>query len=163
MKKLMHSLRGRQGGASIQAVVLILVISMLFSVTLAYASLLSVISATKEDTQRVLDSFLIENATQIYDSVRQGSNRTAMREYTAQFEQEICVELGLEKSGNLLYTKGKEIIYCYANLLTTNLKNDTLELKADFELILPVRFAGREWTQLHIPLEVRSLYMLKAI
>ena len=163
MKKIIHILKSKQGNSCFHTAIVVLVLVMIFSVVLTYASLMTIVSTTKEDTQRVLDGFVIENATQIYQSIKKGNNSTTANEYNERFQALICVELGLDNSGTMLYNEAidKEIIYYYTNPLTTNLKDDILELKTDFELIIPISFAGQKLFDLRIPLEVKSLYVLK--
>ena len=84
-------------------------------------------------------------------------------EYTDVFMLKLVNELGLEKNGNLVYHKGDsgEIIYHYTQPLTANLKDDTLTLTMDYELMLPVTFAGRRLADLRVPLQVTAAYVLK--
>lgn len=153
----------RRGVSYVRTCAAVLVITMLLSLVLAYASWMTIIQTTRADTQRVLDSFCIGKAKEIYGSIKQGNNRMVRGEYTDAFMEALTDELGLAKNGNMVYheSDNREVIYHYANPLTANLKDDTLTLTMDFELILPVTFAGRRLTDLRVPLQVGSAYVLK--
>ena len=136
---------------------------MIFSVIFTYVSLMITISRTREDTQRVLDSFIIENAAGIYQSVKNGNHRTLNSNYDTRFRNLVVAELGLTRVGNNAYhaTDSGDIIFHYNNPVTTNITNGVLELKTTFEIVVPVYFAGNKLFDLHVPLEVKSLYVLK--
>ena len=81
-------------------------------------SLMVTISRTRDDTQRVLDSFIIENASEIYVSVKNGNNTTLSTAYDVRFKTLVASELGLTQSGSAMYseTADKNIIFYYNNL-----------------------------------------------
>ena len=60
----------------IKTAVIVLITAALLSLVFLYASLMSIISSTKSNTERVLDSFVIENATFIFDSIKNGHDFT---------------------------------------------------------------------------------------
>ena len=136
---------------------------LLLSLVLIYASWMTVIQTTRADTQRVLDSFTIKKAREIYSSIKQGNNQMSRGEYTDAFMTELIEELGLAKSGETVYHKDDsgETIYRFSNPLISNLRDDTLTLTTDYELVFPVTFAGKRLTDLHVPLRVTSAYVLR--
>ena len=159
MKKIFN----KSGLSYIQTAVIILIAVMLFSVVFTYVSLMVTISRTRDDTQRVLDSFIIENASEIYVSVKNGNNTTLSTTYDTRFKALVASELGLTQSGSAMYseTADKNIIFYYNNPVTTNIRSDVLELSTSFEIVLPVSFAGNKLFDLTVPVEVNSLYVLK--
>ena len=142
---------------------MILVISMIFAAIFAYASLSSIVRKAKEDTQRVLDSFVIENAAEIYASIKNGNHDAIGREYSERFIDRLHTELGLSRQASVLYNRSMnhEVIFQFNDTLTGTVRNDVLELKTDFKIIVPVWFAGNKLFDLTIPLQVKSLYVLK--
>jgi len=151
-----------KGEAYVKAAVLILVICMVFSAVLTYASLMSMAAKTKEDTQRVLDSFIIENAEEIYNSVKNG-NHQATAAYSERLRVKLAEELGLSRTGNTLrhQDSNSAILFSYDNSLTSQITGGVLELKTNFDLVFPIEFAGQRLTDLRIPMEVKSLYVVK--
>jgi len=159
MKKIFN----KSGLSYIQTAVIILIAVMLFSAVFTYVLLMVTISRTRDDTQRVLDSFIIENASEIYVSVKNGNNTTLSTAYDTRFKNLVATELGLTQSGAAMYseTADKNIIFYYNNPVTTNIHSDVLELSTKFEIVLPVSFAGNKLFDLTVPVEVNSLYVLK--
>lgn len=163
MRRIHDLLHNRQGISYVKTAAIVLLFCLLLSLILTYASWMTMIQTTRADTQRVLDSFCIEKAREIYSSIKQGNNQMSRGEYTDAFMAELIDELGLAKSGETVYHKGDsgEIIYRFSNPLISNLRDDTLTLTTDYELVFPVTFAGKRLTDLHVPLRVTSAYVLR--
>jgi len=159
----LNALTDKKGNSSFWTAVLVLAICMIFSAVLTYASLMSAVRMARDTTQLTLDSFVIENAVGIYDSIKNGSNEVTLSQYDQAFTDRLTQEFSVVKSGSSLYNMGADggIVYAYKGPLTHTLNGDVLELKTTFELTLPVAFAGQKVTDLRIPLEARSLYVLK--
>ena len=151
-----------RGMAYIKTAAIILVISMLLSVMLFYAFAMSTVSRIRDDTQRVLDSFCIEKSIEIYSSIKNGNKQMASRIYTAEFMTRLVTELGITRSGNnAFYSKDGNIIFRYNAPLTANLIDDTLNLTMDYEIVIPVSFAGKTLVDLRIEQRVQSTFILK--
>lgn len=162
VQRSLPHLLNKKGMAYIKTAVIIIIISMLFSVMLSYASLMSTVSRVRDDTQRTLDSFCIEKAASIYGSVKNGSNQMVSGAYTDLFVRKVATELSLIKSGNTATNrKDNKIVFQVINPLTANLNNDTLSLTADIEVYIPVYFAGLNLTELRVPIKLESVYVLK--
>ena len=158
----MTKILDKRGMAYIKAAAILLVISMLFSVMLSYAFMMATVSRTRDDTQRVLDSFCIEKSIEIYGSIKNGNNQMASRTHTNDFMTRLVAELGITRSGNnAFYSTDGSIIFRYNAPLTANLINDTLNLTMDYEIVIPVSFAGRNLFDLRIPQRVQSTFVLK--
>ena len=142
--------------------VVIVFIAMLLALMLFYASLMSTVERARDDTQRVLDGYCIEKAAVIFNSIKNGHNQMASDVYTDEFMTKIAAELGLALTGNTAtHQSGSNIIFRYTNPLTANLNSDTLSLTTEFDVVIPVSFAGRNLTEIRIPLKVKSVYVLK--
>ena len=161
MKKKICS--NKNGSSYVWTSVFILVVVMIFSVVFTYVSLMITISRTREDTQRVLDSFVIENAEEIYQSVKNGNHTTLNNSYDEKFKNLIASELGLTRTATKMYsqTENNDIMFQYDNPVTTSIRNDVLELQTTFEIVIPIGFAGKKLFDFRIPLEVKSLYVMK--
>jgi hypothetical protein len=82
--------------------------------------------------------------------------------YTTEFMNRITRELWLARRGNnAYYESGGNIIFRYDNPLTANLREDTLTLTMDFEIVIPISFASQRFFDLRIPLRAESVYVLK--
>ena len=160
MIKIMKS---KSGASSVKTAILILAACMIFSAVFTYVSLMITITRTREDTQRVMDSFIIENAEIIYNSVKNGHNTTLSNTYTTRFRELVQAELGLTRSGTALFSesRGRRVMFHYNNPITTTIRNNTLELQTRYEIVIPITFAGMDITNVRVPITVRSLYVLK--
>ena len=156
-------LRCRKGASQVKVAVLVIAVAMIFSAVFAYVTLMITITRTREDTQRVLDSFIIENAEAIYNSVKNGNHTTLTTNYNTRFRELVAAELGLTRSGTLMYSEGasRNIIFHYNNPVTTNIRDGVLELQTRYEIVIPITFAGMDVVNVRVPITVRSLYVLK--
>ena len=77
-----------KGGGYITACVITIVIAMILSSVFFYAACITIIQNTREMTEEVMESFIIENAVLIYDSIKQGHDLTEKLNKNVQREQE---------------------------------------------------------------------------
>jgi len=156
-------LKDKSGDSSVKTAVLVLAVAMIFSAVFTYVSLMITVTKTREDTQRVMDSFIIENAEMIFNSVKNGNHSTLSNTYTTRFRELVRTELGLTQSGTNLYSEGanSNVMFRYNNPITTTIRNGVLELQTSYEIVIPVTFAGKTVTNVRVPITVRSLYVLK--
>jgi hypothetical protein len=159
---MIKALSNKTGGSYIWTVIIILAASMIFSAVFTYVSLMITVGRTREDTQRVLDSFVIENATGIYQSIKSGHHTTLSDFFDERFRTLVATELGLTQTGSAMFSEinDRNIMFHY-NPVTTSIRGGVLELQTRFDMAIPVSFAGNRLFYLHIPLEVKSLYVLK--
>lgn len=146
----------------VKSAVIVLILSMLLSVLLTYAGMVTILQTARDNTKLALDSFVTHNSIQIYDSLKQGNEETDILEENV-FENEIFSLFSLDIQGDTLYSvdeKGNisyymtipNVDFAYAN---------TLKLTASYTVTIPVRFAGKEITDLRIPQTVTAYYNLK--
>ena len=72
----MNPLKNKRGSSYFTPVVVILIIAMILSVVLYYATTKSTIETTRDNTKRVLDSYVMKNSIDIYNSIKQGNDFT---------------------------------------------------------------------------------------
>lgn len=142
--------------------VVTLLIAMILSIVLFYASASTIVQTTISNTRRVLDSFVMKNSIEIYQSIKQG------HDFTEDFDENFYIsrissELSLDKSKNLLYSYGEdgETVYSMTNPKVAYRVDNALKLKASYKLMIPVKFAGKKLFDLVIPLTVTSSLTLK--
>ena len=160
MKKILSSIKG---GGYISACAYTIVIAMIFSVVLFYAHCMTIIQTTRDNTELVLESFIIDNSVLIYDSIKQGHD---LMEYFDEkiYISEISSRFSLDIRGNTLYSNDEkgEMIYAMTNPYVTYKVDKALKLKASYTVMIPVRFAGKRLFDLHVPLTVTRSLTLKA-
>ncbi len=159
MKKVLNN---KDGGGYITACIITLVVAMLLSIILFYANCMTVIQTTRSNTERVLDSFIMKNSIDIYQSIKQGHN------FTESFDEDYYIsetsdELSLDYTTDTLYNYDDDgnRIYSISNLNVSYKVDKTLNIVAKYNLHLPVVFAGKEMFDLIIPVTITSSLTLK--
>ena len=158
MKKILQS---KIGGGYISACIYTIVIAMIFSAILFYASCMTIIQTTRDNTELVLESFIMKNSVLIYDSIKQGHDLTEFFDF---YISEISSRFSLDIQGDTLYNYSEEgeIIYKMTNPYVTYKVDKALKLKASYTVVIPVHFAGKRLFDLHVPLTVTRSLTLKA-
>ena len=160
MKKI---LLDTKGGGYITPCIITIVIALIFSAVLFYAQCMTIIQTTRDNTELVLESFIMKNSVEIYDSIKQGHDLT---EYFDEdfYVSEISSRFSLDIQGDTLYNYSEEgeIIYKMTNPYVTYKVDKALKLKASYTVVIPVHFAGKRLFDLHVPLTVTRSLTLKA-
>ncbi len=162
-------LKNDRGGGYFTPCVITIVIAMILSAVLFYAQCMTIIQTTRADTERVLESFIMKNSIDIYNSIKQG------HDFTESFDENFYVsqtssELSLDSDGDRLYNYGAdgEIVYAMTcPHVTYKCRQEfgdelqALKLKASYTVMIPVIFAGNHLFDLEIPLTVTRSFTLK--
>ena len=158
----MNPLNNKRGSSYFTPCVVILVIAMILSVVLFYATTKSTIETTRDNTKRVLDSYVMKHSIDIYSSIKQGSDFTEDIENSF-YISSVSLELSLDFDGEYLYTVGEDgdVVYRMTPPDVSFRTDRTLQLQADYELELPVRFAGEIIYWFTVPVTVGSSLTLK--
>ena len=98
----MQILKNKNAETYVSVCVLILAIVMIFSGIFVYASTVSLIDTSRENSKVVLDSFVTQNATRIYDSIKQGNDYTESVN-AAEFTYSLCDFCTLDETASMLY------------------------------------------------------------
>ncbi|MDD4492848.1 MAG: hypothetical protein PHV32_00615 [Eubacteriales bacterium] len=152
----------KKGISYVKTAVWVLIICMILSLVLTYASLMTLIQTAESNTQRVLDGFVTHNSKLIYESLKNGSDFTESLNKSF-YVSTVSDELSMDFSGNMLYYINEQgvVIYRIANPNVAYEWEDTLKLRATYDILLPVTFAGQTVAILRIPQKVVSYYNLK--
>ena len=158
----MNPLNNKRGSSYITPVVVVLILAMILSVVLFYAATKSTIETTRDNTKRVLDSYVMKNSIDIYNSIKQGNDFTEEIENSF-YISSISEELSLDYGTGYLYTVDGdgEIVYRMTNPTVTYKVDNTLKLQASYELQMPVWFAGQIIYWFAVPVTVTSSLTLK--
>lgn len=158
----MKQLHNRKGISYVKTAVWVLILSMILSIILTYASMMTLIQTAEYNTRRVLDGFVTQNSRLIYDALKNGQESNCVLNDNF-FVSAILDELSLDLNESSLYCKDDEghIIYQTSLPVISYEWDNTLKLGAAYTIILPVTFAGKTVTQLKIPQKVTAYYNLK--
>jgi len=146
----------------IKTAVIVLITAMILSLVITYASIMSVIRQTKGNAERMLDSFVIENSTLIYSSIKNGNDFT---EYINSYDfiNKFYLDCTLDNDGMFLYNKDDKgkLIYKLSNPDVSYTINNSLNLTCTLNVYFPMEFAGKKFTDLIIPIKVKTTYNLR--
>ena len=146
----------------VKTCVIILISAMVLSLVLTYASIMTIIQFTKSNAERVLTSYCIENSTKIYSSIKNGNDFTQFID--TDYFTDVFIKNGgtLDFDGIYLYNRNKNGSYVYRltipQIAFTN--ENTLSLTCTFDLLIPVEFAGKQFTELRILIKVKVNFNL---
>lgn len=69
-------MKNKKGEGYVSTCVMIVVICMLLSVFVTFAVAVNTVKTVERNSRVVLDSFVMQNSIEIYDSIKQGNNET---------------------------------------------------------------------------------------
>lgn len=146
----------------IKTAVIVLISAMAFSVVLTYASIMTIVQTTQSNTERVLESFVIENSTYIFSSIKNGNSFTSSIN-SNYFINRFYIDHTLDYEDNFFYNRDSKGSYVYRMTVpqTAFTVNNTLNLTCTFDLLIPINFAGKRITEMRIPIKVKTSYNLK--
>ena len=154
----MKLLKSTKAEGYITPCVLIIIFVMIFSIIFTYSASISKVNLMRENTKVVLDSFVTQNSTEIYNSIKQGNDYTEVIA-TEEFRTSLISFCTLEIENGMLYSydaDGKELYRITEPILTFRNENE-LELVVTYTISIPMWFAGTEFASANIPIEVTSI------
>jgi len=148
--------------AYIKTAVIVLITSMILSLILTYASVMTIVQTSKSNTERVLNSFVIQNTTLIYNSIKNGNTFIAAIDANS-FITQFSSDCTLDYKGGYFYNKDSKgsTIFRITSPQTTFTVNNTLNLTCVFDILFPINFAGKQVSEIRIPIKVKTSYSLK--
>ena len=152
----------KKGEGYISVCVLIIILCMILSVLTEAVAAVNVVKMTERNARVVLDNFVMVNAIEIFDSIKNGNDDTESidaQEYIDALA-EFCT---FEKSGGYMYALDSEKNEMYRISVPTVGFEDMNKLKiySSFTLYYPLYFFGVHVTTAQIPVTVISKYTEK--
>lgn len=154
----MKLLNSEKGEGYIVPCVFILIFAMIFTVIFTYSASVSKVNLMRENTKVVLDSFVTQNATEIYNSIKQGNDYTEAI-VAEEFRTSLISFCTLETDNGKLYSydaDGQELFHITEPTISFREANE-LELVVNYTLTIPLYFGGVEFPAVNIPIEVTSV------
>lgn len=154
----MKTLKNNSGYSYIYLCVIILFVSMLLSVLVMYLGLTAQVAIQKRDFKSKLDSYVAEYATDAFNAIKQGQSYEKYVDFV-QFERDSYMALGFESTAT-------EYVYDNGNCSVsrpkiTVLKGNGFGLTAEYTATFPIKWNGKTYTSLSIPVTITSYYKLK--
>lgn len=154
----MNILKNKKGEGYVSICVLILVIVMIFSGIFVYASVVSIVDMSRENCKVVLDSYVAQNATKIYHSIKQGNNYTESIS-TEDFIDSLTDFCTLDQTSTMLYSYDSDgnLIYLMSKPQMSFRQENKLEIVVHYTISVPIYFAGQNIDVANIPIEIVSV------
>ena len=154
----MKLLKSTKAEGYITPCVLIIIFVSIFSIIFTYSASISKVNLMRENTKVVLDSFVTQNSTEIYNSIKQGNDYTEAID-AEEFRTSLISFCTLEIENGMLYSydaDGKELYRITEPILSFRNENE-LELVVTYTISIPMWFAGTQFASANIPIEVTSI------
>lgn len=154
----MQILKNKNAETYVSVCVLILAIVMIFSGIFVYASTVSLIDTSRENSKVVLDSFVTQNATRIYDSIKQGNDYTESVN-AAEFTYSLCDFCTLDETASMLYCYDSEgnLTYSMTKPQMSFRQENELEIVIRYTISVPIYFACHKIDTANVPIEIVSV------
>lgn len=155
----MKAVKNRCGDGYISICAAVIILCMLISIFIAFASAVNIVKQTKRNSLVVLDSFVIKNSIAIYNSVKQGNDLTSAvntDEYISSFSSYNSLDL----SGNLLYCYNEDgdELYRLTKPMISFVQDSHLKIQVQYTIAIPLYFAGVKVSEAVIPINAVSKF-----
>lgn len=147
----------KRGEGYIQVCVMVLILCMLIAVCLTFASTVHTIRVVQRNAQIVLDSFVMENAILIYDSIKNGHDFTQHVDVDS-YQVMLAEYNSLSPSGNYFYHPTEDGTWDYriTKPQLTMMDGNALKIAASYTITIPLYFAGMQVSTVSVPVTVES-------
>lgn len=157
-KRIKQIISSKKGESYIYVCVLVLFISALVSAVIMYMGLMAQVQVQKRDVQMKLDNCVAEYAIEAFDAVKQGESLDRVIDLD-KLKQNAYTELGFNSyETNITYPNGN----CTMSRPTiTTLSGNGFGLTAAYTVSFPIKWGGRTFADLTVPITVTSYYKFK--
>ena len=149
----------KRGEGYIQTCVMTIILCMLLSVFITFAAAVNLIRIVKNNSLTVLDSFVIQNSIQIYDSLKNGTDLTESID-TDSYVTMLCEYSTLDNRGSIIYSYDEtgNVKYRLTSPRLDFSSENRLKITAGYTVYMPLYFAGIKVTEVEVPITVESKY-----
>lgn len=150
----------KRGEGYISVCVLLIVVCMLLSVFVTFANAINVVKMTERNSRVVLDNFVMQDAIEIFDSIKRGNSKNATIDRNA-YTDKLLNFCTFVKNGNYLYaydSKRQEIFKLSLPTMGYSDASGILKLYVSYNVYVPLYFCGTKVTTATIPIKVYSKY-----
>ena len=155
-------MKNKRGEGYVSVCVLLIIVCMILSVFVTFASAVNVVKMTERNSRVVLDNLVMRGAIDTYQSIKKGNDENALID-SQEYIDELCEFCTFEKAAHFLYHKdanGKaefRITYPQVGYSVTK----KLKIYASYTVYIPVYFCGIQVSTAEIPITVESKYTKK--
>ena len=152
-------MKNKRGDGYISACVMIIILCMLMAVFMTFAFAVNMIRISERNARIVLDSFVMKNSIEIYNSLKNGNDYTEFLD-NSEYISEFSSYNSLDLSGNLLYSydeDGNEL-YRTTKPRIVFTEEKSLKIAAEYSMTVPLYFAGVRVTEVTVPIKAVSKF-----
>ena len=149
-------LKNKRGEGYVQVCVLIIVICMILSVFVTFASAVNVVRLTERNSKTVLESYLMKNSIEIYDSIKQGNNDADSLNANV-YISDLADFCTFVKIGNYYYHRDENgrTEYYISKPTVGFTETGKLRLYVSYKLYVPIYFDNVKISTAQIPITVK--------
>ena len=149
-------LKNKRGEGYVKVCVLVIVICMILSVFVTFASAVNVVRLTERNSKTVLESYLMKNSIEIYDSIKQGNNDADSLNANVYISDlsDFCTFV---KVGNYYYHRDENgrTEYYISKPTVGFTETGKLRLYVSYNLYVPIYFDNVKISTAKIPITVK--------
>lgn len=152
-------MKNRRGDGYIGTCVMILILCMILSIFIEFVATVNVIRISERNARIVLDSFVMENSIEIYDSIKTGTDFTEVVD-VEQYISKYSEYNSLDFNENMLYCCGDDGEELYRQTIPTVrlIEENRLKIIAEYTITVSLYFAGQQVTEVTVPITVTSKF-----
>ena len=152
-------MKNKRGAGYIGTCVMILILCMILSIFIEFVATVNVIRISERNARIVLDSFVMENSIEIYDSIKTGTDFTEVVD-VEQYISKYSEYNSLDFNGNMLYCCGDDGEELYRQTIPTVqlIEENRLKIIAEYTITVPLYSAGQQVTEVTVPITVTSKF-----
>lgn len=152
----------KKGDGYIPICILIVILCMMLAIFITFVSAVNIVRQTKRNARVVLDNYVMQNSIEIYDEIKNGT--TDLEELdNDRYADSLASFCTFEKSGGYMYSLDSEGNTQYRitkpNLFYTT--ENKLMLQVNFNVIIPMDFAGIHINDAVVPVSITSEFKSK--
>ena len=152
-------MKNKRGDGYIGTCVMILILCMILSIFIEFVATVNVKRISERNARIVLDSFVMENSIEIYDSIKTGTDFTEVVD-VEQYISKYSEYNSLDFNGNMLYCCGDDGEELYRQTIPTVqlIEENRLKIIAEYTITVPLYFAGQQVTEVTVPITATSKF-----
>ena len=137
--------------------VLIIIVCMLVSAFVTFAVSYGIVKQTKQNTRIVLDNYVMTDAIDIYNSIKQGNDETEELD-SAEFISKLSSFCTFVKNENMYYNYDDEgNVQYFITQPTLHFSTDShLKIYTEYTIYIPVYFANAMVDTIRVPIKIES-------
>ena len=149
-------LKNKCGEGYVKVCVLVIVICMILSVFVTFASAVTVVRLTERNSKTVLESYLMKNSIEIYDSIKQGNNDADSLNANV-YITDLADFCTFVKVGNYYYHRDENgrTEYYISKPTVGFTETGKLRLYVSYNLYVPIYFDNVKISTAKIPITVK--------